>query len=236
MSKSGLAAITVSCLLVGILVVTLAPRSSPPVTGPLPPPDEGWIRLEIKDIGSIDYPPDFLELPSGDYRELQEKYYVWYEIPSPVFVVLHQAGLNELRLSALREYRRVLFHTDYLGPWETVSRPNEEYTLSQQELADLHGERVSQLRQVYARLKRDGLGDNRIIDTGSVEIVEVNGMFALLWTYKSQLSNEPVVLVKQYMYQNSDKIHYLTFSCRVQDNDECADVFEKILYSFRLQD
>ena len=234
MSKSGLAAITVSCLLVGILVVALAPRSSPPVTGPLPPPDEGWIRLEIKDIGSIDYPPDFLELPSGDYREFQEKYYVWYEIPSPLFT-LHQVGLNELRLSALGEYRRVLFDTDYLGSWETVSRPNEKYTLSRQELADLHGERVSQLRQAYARLKRDGLGDNRIIDTGFVEIAEVNGMFSLLWTYKSQLNNEPVVL-EQYMYQNSDKVHYLTFSCRVQDNDECADVFERILRSFRLQD
>ncbi|UCD22006.1 MAG: hypothetical protein JSW22_08350 [Chloroflexota bacterium] len=235
MSKNGLAAITVSCLLVSILVVALAPRSSPPVTGPLPPPDEGWIRLEIKDIGSIDYPPDLLELPSGDYREFQEKYYVWYEIPSPFFM-LHQVGLNELRLSALREYRRVLFDTDYLGSWETVSRPNEKYTLSQQELADLHGERVNQLRQAYARLKRDGLGSNRIIDTGFVEIAEVNGMFSLLWTYKSQLNNEPVVLVKEYMYQNFDKVHYLTFSYRVQDSDECADVFEKILYSFRLQD
>jgi len=37
--------------------------------------EEGWVRLEIKNIGSIDYPPDLFELQSGDYRKLAGEYF-----------------------------------------------------------------------------------------------------------------------------------------------------------------
>jgi len=233
MSKNKLAGIIVGCIIVIILAAVLAGPPSPPVTE-TPPPEEGWIRLRIANVGSIDYPSDFLELQSGDYRELVEEFYLVYEIPSSDFT-LQQVGLNELKLSAFEEYRRVLLQTVYLNPGEEVFRANEKYTMSQQELAEIKDELITNLNQEYAWQSSIGAGNIRIIDPGTLEIVEVNGMFPLVWTYKRQLDDNPVVLVEEYVFFNYDKTHHLTFAYRVQDEEECGDIFEKILYSFRLQ-
>lgn len=198
-----------------------------------PPIEEGWIRLKIQDVGSIDYPSDFLELQSGDYKENKEEFFLVYEILSADFT-LQQVGLSEMKPSAFEEYRRVILHTFYLNPGEEVFRANEKYTMSRQELAELQNESISQLRQEFAKSKSKGLGDMKIIDPGSLEIVEVNGMFPLVWTYKRQLDDNPVVLVRQYIFFNYDKAHYLTFSYRVVDEGECRIIYAKILHSFRL--
>ena len=233
-SKKKLTGIIVACIVAIILVAVLAVPSSPPVTETPSPPEEGWIRLRIKNVGSIDYPSDFLELQSGDYREVVEEFHLVYEVPSSDFT-LQQVGLNELKLSAFEEYRRVGLRTSYLNRGEESFRANEQYTMSQQELVEFHNEFINQFNQESAELKSMGLGDNKIIDPGSVEIVEINGMFPLLWTYKRQLGDNPVVLVKHYRFFNYDKVHHLFFEYRVQDEEECEDIFEKILYSFRLQ-
>ena len=214
--------------LVGLLLLGACapkPQSEPAI-------EEGWVRLRIENVGSIDYPSDFLELQSGDYKEIKEEFFLVYEILSSDFT-LQQVGLNEMKPFALVEYRRVILQTFYLNPGEEVFRANEKYTVSRQELAEIQNEWTSQLRQEYAKLK--GLGDNKIIDSGSIEIAEVNGMFPLVWTYKRQLDYNPVVLVKQYVFFNYDKQHYLYFSYRVQDEQECKDIYEKILASFRLE-
>ena len=233
-SKWKIAAIVVGSIVAIILIVILGGPPSTPVSEPLPPPEHGWIRLRIADVGSIDYPSDFLELQSGDYREFVEGLSLVYELPSSDFT-LQQVGLHELKLSAFEEYRRVMFKTFYLNPGERVLRANEKYTISEQDLAEMRNAWVGELTQGYAELRSRGLGDNRIVDPGSVEIVEINGMFPLVWTYTRQLNDNPVVLVKHYVFSNYDKEHYLTFSYRVQDEEECVDIFEKILYSFRLR-
>jgi len=212
----------------------LASLSATPYSLEPPKIEEGWVRLKIQNVGSIDYPSNFLELQSGNYKEIQEKSFLVYDLPSPDFI-LQQVGLNELKSSAFGEYRRVILHTVYLNPGEEVYRANEKYTMSQQELAEIQNERVNQLRQEYAELKVLGLGDTKIIDPGSVKTVEVNGMFPLVLTLKRQLNDNPVVLVKTYTFFNYDKIHILSFSCRVGDEGECRDIYDKILYSFRIK-
>jgi len=232
-SKKKIAGIVVACIVAIILVAVLARPASPPVIE-TPPLEEGWIRLRIENVGSIDYPSDFLELQSGDYREFTEEFGVVYDIPSSDFT-LQQVGLNELKPSAFEEYRRVLFQTSYLNPGEEVFRANEKYAMSQQELAQIHNELIDQLNQEYAKLKSMELGDNKIIGPGSVEIVEINGMFPLVHTYKRQLNDNPVVSVKLYIFWNYSKIHHLLFSHRVVNEEECRDIYAKVLYSFRLQ-
>jgi len=143
--------------------------------------------------------------------------------------------LNELKPSALKEFRRVLFRTDHLNSGEEVFRANEKYTMSQKELTEFQNELINQLLQGYAMQKSLGLGNNKIIDSGSLEIMEINVMFPLVHTYKRQLNDNPVVLVKAYLFWNYDKIHSLAFSCRVVDEEECRDIYDKILDSFRLQ-
>lgn len=223
--------------MLGLILSGCAKPAPAPTPVPSPEPaiiEEGWVRLRIQDVGSIDYPSDFLELQSGDYKETKEEFFRVYDIPSSDFT-LQQVGLNELKPSALKEFRRVLFRTDYLNSGEEVFRANEKYTMSQKELTEFQNELINQLLQGYAMQKSLGLGNNKIIDSGSLEIMEINGMFPLVHTYKRQLNDNPVVLVKAYLFWNYDKMHSLAFSCRVVDEEECRDIYDKILDSFRLQ-
>jgi len=107
--------------------------------------------------------------------------------------------------------------------------------MSKQELAELQYELIDQLRQEYAKMTSKGLGNIKIIDSGPLEIVEVNGMFPLVRTLKRQLNDNPVVLMETYMFPNYDKINYLIFSCRVKDEEECRNIYDRILDSFRLE-
>lgn len=231
MSKKKIAGIVVACIITIVLVAVLArPPSSPVMEAP--PLEEGWIRLRIENVGSIDYPSDFLELQSGDYRELVEEFHIVYEISSSDFT-LQQVGLNEMKLSALEEYRRVIFMTEYLNPGEVVFRANERYTMSEEELAELENQFAEELVRGFEMFETSG--GMKLVGSVSVEIKEVNGMFPIVRTYKRQLNDNPVVLVKDYLFWNYDRIHHLAFSHRVQDEEECEDIFEKILDSFRLQ-
>lgn len=195
--------------------------------------EAGWIRIAIKDVGSIDYPPDFLELQSQEYRDVAKEYYQILELGKSDFT-LQQVGLNELLPSAFKEYRRVIFMTEYLNPGEEVFRANERYTMSQEELAELENQLIDGLIQGFEILKTMG-SETKLVESVSLEIKEVNGMFPLVHTYKRQLNDNPVVLVETYMFQNYDKIHYLSFSYRVMDEAECRHIYDKILDSFRLE-
>ena len=216
-----------------LLFVSSVISCSTPAPIPEPPKiEEGWVRLRIQDVGSIDYPTDFLELQSGDYRDIVKEASQVLGLGKSDFT-LQQVGLNELKPSALDEFRRVLFRTDYLNQGEEVFRANEKYTMSQKELADLNDELLDGLRLEIAKQKTEGVNP-KIIDFGSLEIIEINGMFPLVHNYKRQLNDNPIVLVKAYIFWNYDKMHYFTFSYRVEDEEQGGDIYEKILNSFRL--
>jgi len=221
---------------------TPAPATTPtPIPTPVPTPaptptEEGWVRIIIKDVGSIDYPTDFLELQSGEYRETAEEALL---DESQIIIIgksdftLQQAGLNEMKPSAFDKYNRVMLKTVYLSQGEEVFRANEKYIWSQEELKDLENQLIDELLQESATLRTAGL-EEKLVESVSLEVKEVNGMFPIVYTYKRQLNDNPVVLVSHYILQNYDKIHHLYFSYRVIDEEECRDVYEKILYSFRL--
>ena len=216
-----------------LLFVSSVISCSTPAPIPEPPKlEEGWIRLIIQDVGSIDYPTNFLELQSEDYGDFVKEFRQVLELGKSDFT-LQQVGLNEIKPSTFEEYRRVLLETEYLKLGEEVFRANEKYTMSQKELTEFHNEWMEQLRLELVEQKSI-LGDNRIVDLGSLEIVEINRMYPLVSTFKRQQGDNPVVLVKRYMFFNYDKIHYLTFSYRVEDEEQCRDIYEKILNSFRL--
>src|SRR3972149_7154075 len=202
---------------------------TPPIEQRAQDIEEGWIRLRIQDVGSIDYPSNFLDLQSDDYLNVAKE--TSPSLAALVFQLgksdftLQQVGLNDLKPSAFEEYRRVILRTTYLNQGEEVYRANEKYTLSRQELTDFQNMVRDQIRQATATLNSAmGDGDNKVIDPGSVEIVEVNRMFPLVHTYTRQVGDNPVVLVKLYMFFNYDKIHSLSFSYRVQDEEECGDI------------
>ena len=198
------------------------------VTPSITPLEEGWIRLQIENVGSIDYPPDFLELESGEYRDIAKETAQVLALSQSDFT-LQQVGLNELKPSAFEEYRRVILQTSFLNPGEEVFRANEKYTMSQQELAELQNELIDKLQRELPML------NIKLVEFVCIEIKEVNSMFPLVYTYKRQLGDNPIVLVKIYVFWNYDKTHQLAFSYRVEDEEECRDIYDKILDSFRLQ-
>lgn len=221
-------------LVIGVLLPSgCAPASlEPPI--PTQEIEDGWIRIMIKDVGSIDYPSDFLELQSEEYRDAAKEGYQILGLDKSDFT-LQQVGLNQLLPSALEEYRRVMLRTFYQSSGEEVFRANEKYTMSQEELAELENEIVDELIQGFQTQKTiTGIGI-KLVESISLEIKEVNGMFPLVHTYKRQMNDKPVVLVETYMFQNYDRMHYLTFSYRVKDEDECRDIYDGILDSFRLE-
>jgi len=192
--------------------------------------EEGWIRLRIEGVGSLDYPSNFLELQSEEYRDMAEGY---SEITVKSDITLQQVGLNELLPSAFDKYRRVVFQTIDMNPGEEVFRAYEKYTMSQRELAELENQLIDELVRGFEMLKTMGQ-ENKLIESISLEIEEVNGMFPLVHTYKRQLNDNPVVLVKAYSFWDYDRIHYLLFSYRVVDEEECREIYDRILNSFRL--
>lgn len=219
-----------------IAVIALVAGCAPPSLEPPIPTQEiedGWIRIIIKEVGSIDYPSDFLELQSEEYRDIAKESYQVFRLGKSDFT-LQQVGLNDLLPSAFEEYRRVILMTEYLNPGEEVLRANEKYTMSQGELAELENQLIDGLLQQFGMLKILG-SESKLVESVSLEIKEVNGMFPLVHTYKRQVNNNPVILVETYMFQNYDKIHYLCFSCRVKDEEECRDIYDRILDSFRLE-
>ena len=216
------------------LAISFSESSRESTTPAEPTPlEEGWVRIVIEDVGSIDYPTDFLELQSEEYRDVAKESYQILELGKSDFT-LQQVGLNDLLPSAFDEYRRVVFRTVYMNPGEEVLRANEKYTMSREELAELENQLIDGLLQEYKTLKTIGL-ENKLVESISLKIMEINGMFPMVHTYKRQLNDNPVVLVQTYVFQNYDRIHNLSFSCRVVDEEECRDVYEKILYSFRLR-
>ena len=217
-----------------LLFVSSVISCNTPAPIPEPPKiEDGWIRIRIEDVGSIDYPADFLELQSEEYRDIVKETSQILSLGKSDFT-LQQVGLNELKPSAFEEYRRVILRTSYLNPGEEVFRANEKYTMSNEELTEMQNELIDQLLQEFALVKTAG-SEMKLVESVSLEIKEVNGMFPIVHTYKRQLNDNPVVLVKHYIFLNYNKIHHLLFSYRVVDEEECRDIYDKILDSFRLK-
>jgi len=231
----GVRSLLAAALLALFLGVTAGCASSSGREAPSPPAHApiggGWVRIEIQDVASIDYPADFLELQSEEYREKAKGF---YELLDESEFTLQQVGLNDLLPSALNEYRRVVFRTQYLNPGEEASRAHERYTATQEELSEAESWLVDQLLMEFEALEAAMGSQMRLVESVSLEIKELNGMFPLVHTYKRQLEDNPMVLVEAYVFWDYDRIHRLTFSCRVVDEGECRDAYDRILASFRL--
>ncbi len=217
-------------VLVPLITIAVIGCSTPAAIPEPPDIADGWIRINIKDVGSIDYPTDFLELQSAEYKEMAPEELVRVFNLYEADFTLQQVGLNELQPSAFDEYRRVMLQTFYLNLGEEVFRANEKYTMSQKEQDILRKEFEDELSQGF-KATNTGL---KLVESVSLEVAEVNGMFPLVYTYKRQLSDNPVVLVSTYIFQNYDKVHYLTFSHRAVDEAECSRIYDEILHSFVL--
>jgi hypothetical protein len=212
-----------NALIIGLILLFQEAMSQ---TSPLPNPPEGWTRLIIKEVGTIDI-PQTLEMQSGAFQKMSNDYYNILELDSPDFIA-QQAGLNERYKQGVSRYARVLLNTT-IGEdeeFEPLFFNIESY--SKFDVAEIdrlmHSSLESELTQNGAKL----------ITWYPTSLERVNGMSCVHYRFRRQIEGKPIVIVNSYVFSNNDRQHTLTLSYREEDANYWKEDFEKIRDSFRI--
>ena len=210
-----------------ILVAVLWPASTLAGPLPLPPPHlpRGWQRVQIEGVGTIDIPPT-MEVQSGQYAKFNQtlkKSMRALDGGGPGKVTIQQKGLNSFDPLAFKSYVRIIVGT-------IVGNANDfEHLTSCREVTQ------NELREISTLFRSQA--ENQFIkilqwDAPSQELV--NGMQAIRLSYRRQYQNNPPVRVTTYIFQNHDRLHYLTMSYRESERTKWVADFPAILSSFRI--
>lgn len=212
-------------------------RQNPPKTTgvsiplPIDKPLAGWKRVKIDNVGTIDLPPE-MEIQGTAYKQksepfkekLQEFWDIEFSNPTLIF---QPKGINANDIKSLGKYARVMYESIDGNPGD-YQRLTEIIPASDNELIELDKELHNQMT---IELSKTTL---RLIEWYPLKITTVNGMPALLISYKRQLKNEPYVDVKIYRFQDYDKLHSLTLSYRINEKDMWLAPLDGVLKSFRI--
>lgn len=198
---------------------------------PINEPQKGWQRVKIADVGSIDLPPE-MEIQGEEYKamtkELNSMQSKLYDIEiSESELIFQPKGVNSLDKDSLSKYARVLYETATSNPGD-YQKLSEGITVTDAELLELNKELKLQFTEGFKKTPI------RIIEWYPIQIVEVNGMSALLISYKRQLGDKPYVHVESYKFFDYDKMHSLTLSYRIIEKEIWEHQLNSILKSFRI--
>lgn len=186
-----------------------------------------WQRIKIENVGTIDIPPT-MEVQSGEYKEwsegVREKFKFKSSVPQ---LVIQQRGLNESRKEALNRYARITVETEY-GSAGDYPKLNFDTAAEQGEVNNLN---LTFKNQIIQNLS--GIG-NKLITWYPLKLDNINGMSCMHLNFIRQRGDNPHVLVHTYIFPNYDRIHRLTFSYRVNEQDIWKEDFIRILQSFRI--
>lgn len=190
-----------------------------------------FIKYNISEVGSILIPVN-LELQSGIYRKNSENYQkdvkakLGFDI-SGNRIVFQQKGLNEYGNKGFSTYVRVILETN-IGSFGDYEKLTNNYTASSQELSEINKLVESQFQKELIAV------GSKMKQWNGVSIVKINGLTALKISYLRQLNDNPIVAVDIFRFQNNDRIHSLTLSCRKSDELVWAPLFSKISNSFSI--
>ena len=188
-------------------------------------------KVKLTNIGHISIPKN-MELQSGDYRKISDKFNekkaikYGYEVASNK-IVFQQKGLNELEKDGFSSYARIILET-YVEKYGAFDKLTTNYSVTQTELRELNNDIR---REIQIAFNKVGM---RMIKWHSVSIEKINGISALKISYSRQLENNPSVLVNAYQFQNNDRIHKLTLSYRESDRAIWQPLFKEVLNSFTI--
>ncbi|MDR1346951.1 MAG: hypothetical protein LBJ63_00755 [Prevotellaceae bacterium] len=74
----------------------------------------------------------------------------------------------------------------------------------------------------------------KIIEWYHLKIEVINGMSCIHISYQRQLKDNAFVLVQTYIFHNYDRMHSLTLSYRLSEENYWKSDFTKILNNFRI--
>ncbi len=190
-----------------------------------------FVKYNISEVGSILIPAN-LELQSGVYKKNSENFQkdviakLGFDI-SGDRIVFQQMGLNEYEKKGFSSYVRVIIETN-IGSYGDYEKLTNNYTASSQELSEINKLIESQFQKDLIKI---GI---KIVHWNGVSIVKINGLTALKISYLRQLNDNPIVTVNIFRFQNNDRLHSLTLSCRKSDELIWAPLFTKITKSFSI--
>jgi hypothetical protein len=191
---------------------------------------DGWIRVHVENIGSIDLPPT-LELQGGTYKEINDKLYTFHNI-STYQLIAQQKGLNDLQKHSFNKYARVMINTNVgnHGDYEKL-----DFDISGYNKSDiLEIDKIWRQQSELQLSKNKDFGEMKIIEWYPIRLEKIGEMSCLHIKYLRQLNNNPVVLVNMYIFHNTDREHILTMSHRLSDLEYWGNDFLHILNSFRV--
>lgn len=196
----------------------------------LPLPDEvlkdGWERINVENVGSIDIPP-ILEVQAGKYKEYvdQRKAIRGYDTPR---LVIQQKGLNNMNDESFEKFARVTIETETgnSGEFDRLNFDISEFT--EDDINELNSQMRSQTEQSFEGTSL------KLVEWYNLKLEKVNGMSCIHVSYKRQVVNKPSVLVNIYIFPNYDRVHRLTLSYRLNEQDYWQPHIPAILKSFRV--
>lgn len=215
--------------LITLIILSITIWSTLPAQNlPLPNPElkSDWQRIYIKNVGNIDIPPT-MEIRSGELKEFTENYRKVFGLDAAQ-VVIQQAGQNELDNESSKRYARVMI--------ETTVRSANSYEKLNFNITKISKSEIDEMNQFLKENTRTNLTKtgSKLIEWYPASFIEVNGMSCLHMSYTRQLGNNPIVLVKTYLFQNFDRSHSLSLSYQISLKNEWENDFENILNSFRI--
>lgn len=223
------------CLaLVMLLAASCSPAADVTVpTSPTSQPQNGWSRIDIEGVGSLDFPVDFLELEAGAYATIAEEYRAVYSLSQPEFV-LQQPGLSALEPSAFEEYRRLLFHVDEVRFGQVEPQSTKPWTLTADEKAELEAFAAAEYSALLHSQSGTELEKIRLVSPHRIEVSQLAGLFPMLMSYQRQYENNPVVEVQDYIFGINRKQIHVTVSYRLEDKATTEPRFREVLDTLRL--
>jgi hypothetical protein len=192
----------------------------------LPVLKTGWERVFLKNVGSFDIPPT-LEVQKGKYKEYadERKNIQGYDASQ---LVAQTKGLNDFVKEGVEKYARVLMSTTIGAPGDYENLNFNQTTYTQSDITELNKLYKQQILESFS-------GNNlNLIEWYPLKLEKVNGMSCIHISYKRQLQDKPFVLVNTFIFHNYDRMHSITLSYRLSEENYWKSDFASILKSFRI--
>jgi hypothetical protein len=189
---------------------------------------EDWNTISIPGVCCFQAPKT-LEIKDGLQKEISDKLgkLMYGFTGDPDRVTLQQKGLNDFDPAAYKKYCRVLVETE-LAPEGELPRLGDDLDFTREELTELEND---------FKLGMSEQSMIKIIDLFPLKIVNVNGIDAMLISYRRESTSEgkTPVIVKMYTFFNYNKIHRITLSYRESESAFWKEDLEKIIYTFSFE-
>lgn len=203
---------------------------SGPVQSTQPSGTHTYSRYQIKDLGSLEV-TDRLEV-QGEMMRAQNKVLeqeLGIKDIQASDVIFQQKGLNDRSPEGRETYVRIMIRTK-VGTSGDFLKLNALIDLTAPERAAFDSDRRS---QVDEELRKMGSGAT-VVSWDGMRIGKAGTYAALHFGYVRKLGGKPPVRVEEYIIQNSDRVHYVTMSYRIEDKSLWQPALDHALKSLKI--